>query len=74
VEIHGRVEFFDERRGDGRILSHDGVRFYFHCVDIADGSRTIEVGEHVSAERTFGHVGHDEARTVTKRAKATPAN
>ncbi|MGB8196146.1 MAG: hypothetical protein WCF25_03975 [Acidimicrobiales bacterium] len=74
MEIHGRVEAFDVRRGDGRILSEDGVRFYFHCVDIADGSRSIELDELVRAERTVGHLGHDEARAVTKRAEVPPAS
>jgi cold shock CspA family protein len=68
VEIRGRVESFDERRGDGRLVSEKGERLYFHCVDIADGSRTIEVGQPVTAERSVGHLGHDEAVKVTKRS------
>jgi cold shock CspA family protein len=67
VVLHARVETFDERRGDGRLLADNGERLYFHCVDIADGTRTIGIGERVTADRTVGHLGHDEAVEVTKQ-------
>jgi cold shock CspA family protein len=70
VVIHGSIESFDDRRGDGRLIAENGERLYFHCVDIADGTRTIDVGERVTAERAVGHLGHDEAVKVTKQ----PAN
>ncbi|HEY5009816.1 MAG TPA: hypothetical protein VIH73_01595 [Acidimicrobiales bacterium] len=60
------VESFDERRGDGYLVGEDGERFYFHCVDITDGTRTVGVGQRVTAERAVGHLGHDEAVKVTK--------
>jgi cold shock CspA family protein len=66
VEIRGSVESFDERRGDGRLISEGGESFYFHCVDIADGTRTIGAGERVTALRAVGHVGHDEAVNIMK--------
>jgi cold shock CspA family protein len=62
----GRIETFDERRGDGRLLADNGEGFYFHCVNIADGTRTIQAGERVTAERVVGHLGHDEALEITK--------
>ena len=68
MEIHALVESFDERRGDGRLITETGERLYFHRVDIADGTRTIGVGEQVTAERAVGHLGHDEAVKVTKQS------
>lgn len=38
----GSVESFDENAGLGTILADDGVTWPFHCVEISDGSRTIE--------------------------------
>jgi cold shock CspA family protein len=64
--MQGRVESFDDRRGDGLVRSDEGEGFYFHCVSIADGSRTIGVGERVSAIRGVGHLGRDEAFSIEK--------
>ena len=64
--MKGLVEAFDDHRGDGHVRSDDGERLYFHCVNIADGSRTIAVGERVSARRAVGHLGHDEALALVK--------
>jgi cold shock CspA family protein len=66
--MDGRVESFDDRRGDGVLRSEQGERFYFHCVAIADGSRSIDVGERVSATRGVGHLGRDEALAIEKRS------
>ncbi len=68
--LRGRIEVFDEHRGDGMLLSDDGERFYFHCVDIADGTRTIEAGATVHARRSVGRRGRDEAVAVVKVANA----
>jgi cold shock CspA family protein len=65
--MKGRVESFDDRRGDGLVRSDEGQGFYFHCVNIADGSRSIDVGQPVSAKRGVGHLGRDEAISVEKR-------
>ncbi len=35
---------FDEARGLGTVTGEDGRPYAFHCVEIADGSRTIAVG------------------------------
>lgn len=40
----GRVHTFDPDRGLGDIVDDDGRRFPFHCTEIADGTRRIEVG------------------------------
>ena len=51
---------FDEYVGLGEIEAADGTRYLFHCVEIADGTRTIEVGADVEFDllRKFGN---DEA-------------
>jgi len=64
-ELHGVVVDFDERRGDGTIKSDQGESFYFHCIEIADGSRFIRVGARVRAQRESGHLGRDEACRLT---------
>jgi cold shock CspA family protein len=47
------VTAFDEARGLGEVTADDGTVeggtvFPFHCVSIADGTRTIQVGATVS--------------------------
>lgn len=63
--ISGVVESFDERRGDGIVLDDSGRRFYFHCVEIVGGSRSIAVGVRAQALRSVGRQGRDEAVRVT---------
>lgn len=62
--LRGLVEEFDDRRGDGTLRTANGERLYFHCVAIADGSRTISPGTVVSLRRGVGHLGHDEALEI----------
>jgi cold shock CspA family protein len=64
--VRGLVEAFDDRRGDGVIRTDDGEHLYFHCVDIVDGSRSIEPGTLVSLRRGVGHLGRDEAFEIVK--------
>jgi hypothetical protein len=66
VRVEGSIESFDDRRGDGVLLSDGGDRFYFHCVSIADGTRHIETGVRAHGERRVGHVGRDEVVAVTE--------
>lgn len=68
--ITGVIEQFDERRGYGYLRSDDGHRFFFHCVNIADGARTISVQVRARGDRSVGHLGHDEIVNV----KAVPAS
>jgi len=63
--LEGVIESFDERRGDGVFLSDDGVRLYFHCVAISDGSRQITTGVRARARRIVGRLGRDEADEVS---------
>ncbi len=66
MEVRGTVESFDEVRGLGVVRSDDGHSLGFHCVDIADGTRSIDVGARVRAVRSVGRLGHDEVTFVEK--------
>jgi cold shock CspA family protein len=48
--MHGTVTAFDDHVGLGTVTGADGAQFLFHCVEIADGSRTIAVGTAVDFE------------------------
>ena len=60
----GEVVTFDDQRGDGVFRADDGTEFYFHCVVIADGSRTIATGLPAQATRRVGLRGRDEVEAV----------
>ena len=62
----GRVESFDEHRGYGTVRADDGRALFFHCTRIADGTRTIEVGQRVAFVVVPGHGGRWEAAEVAK--------
>lgn len=47
----GEVIAFDAHVGLGRIRSEAGDEMMFHCAEIADGSRSIEVGRKVRFRR-----------------------
>jgi cold shock CspA family protein len=58
----GVVAEFDEHKGYGTVREVDGAReLFFHCTEIADGSRTIDVGTAVTFEVVAGHLGRWEA-------------
>ena len=59
----GVVTAFDEYVALGEITDNVGTVWPFHCVSIADGSRTIEVGAHVQFETRF-HVARHEAVNI----------
>jgi cold shock CspA family protein len=59
----GTVTAFDESVGLGTIAGDDGVERAFHCIEIADGSRSIEVGTEVSFE-LLAKLGRWEAATI----------
>jgi cold shock CspA family protein len=65
--IRGVVETFDGHRGDGYVRSDAGEVLYFHCVVIADGSRSIGVGVAVQGRRSPGRLGRDEIIEVRTR-------
>ncbi len=43
----GTVAQFDAHVGLGHVDADDGRRYLFHCAEIADGTRLIEVGARV---------------------------
>lgn len=60
----GTVTAFDEHVGLGTVTGPDGVEFLFHCIEIADGSRTIAVGTEVGFA-TMTKFGRVEAADLT---------
>ena len=68
MNVLGVVHSFDDRRGDGFVLSDAGETFYFHCVSISEGSRHVDEGERISARRSVGHRGHDELVALARLA------
>jgi len=59
----GIVRSFDETAGLGVIDGADGVEYPFHCIEIADGTRTIEAGADVGFDR-LGKFGRWEAANI----------
>jgi cold shock CspA family protein len=62
VACVGTVTSFDDDRGLGEIIA-DGVTYPFHCVSIADGTRSIAVGVTVSF-LILPKLGRYEARDI----------
>lgn len=58
---------FDEHAGFGTVRTHDGVDLFFHCTQLADGTRMIEVGTEVAFDVVPGHLGRWEAARVEER-------
>ena len=63
----GVVAAFDPDKGYGTVRSDDGQEFFFHCTQIADGSRTVEIGAPVTFDVAAGHLGRCEAVAVAAR-------
>ncbi|MDQ2650367.1 MAG: cold shock domain-containing protein [Actinomycetota bacterium] len=66
--MRGKVVAFDEARGWGELESEDGRVLPFHCTQIADGTRTIEVGTEVDHDVRPGGMGRWEAGALVKSA------
>jgi cold shock CspA family protein len=58
MQLTGRVTGFDEAAGLGMVTGDDGTEYPFHCAEISDGTRTIDVGAKVEfgALRKLGRV------------------
>ena len=67
-ELTGTVRTFDAGRGYGAVESDDGRSWFFHCTQIADGSRTIDVGSRVQFGVVAGRAGRWEAVGLTGSA------
>lgn len=61
----GTVVAFDKAVGLGEVATDDGTRFPFHCIEIADGSRDILVGQAVQFT-LLGKLGRFEAAGISK--------
>ncbi|MGA7757266.1 MAG: cold shock domain-containing protein [Ilumatobacteraceae bacterium] len=59
----GVVTAFDEQSGLGVVTAENGTDHPFHCIEIADGTRTIEVGAEVSFD-LLAKFGRWEAANV----------
>ena len=64
-QFTGTIVAFDEFAGLGDVRRDDGVLFPFHCIELADGTRTIEVGTAV-AFALLCKLGRYEAKAVTR--------
>lgn len=62
--LQGTVVAFDDASGLGEVHADDGSRWPFHCIEIADGTRTIAVGAAVSFE-PLPKLGRYEAARIT---------
>jgi hypothetical protein len=65
--VTGTVTTFDGPRGLGEVTDAAGVRYPFHCTEIADGSRTIPLGAAVEFVVIPGLLGRWEAGGLTPR-------
>jgi cold shock CspA family protein len=63
--ITGVVEQFDAAVGLGIIRTATGEAVPFHCIEIADGTRTIDVGAAVAADR-IAKFGRYEAADIRR--------
>lgn len=63
--MNGTVVAFDEAVGLGEVAATDGTRYLFHCIEIADGTRTIAVGQAVTFE-LLAKFGRLEAARVAR--------
>jgi cold shock CspA family protein len=66
TDIEGVVESFDDAVGLGVVLTSDGRRVPFHCIGIADGTRTIAAGTAVRFDLRAG-LGRFEATALRPR-------
>jgi CspA family cold shock protein len=57
------VTVFDDAAGLGVVTGDDGVEYPFHCIEIADGSRTIAVGTVVQFD-LLAKFGRREAASI----------
>ena len=59
--LEGTVESYDDHAGSGWVVGADGARHWFHCTQIADGSRHLDPGQRVRFSVVPGHLGRWEA-------------
>ena len=64
--MKGTVVEFDEAKGYGTVRAEDGRDLFFHCTQIADGTRAIDQGAEVEFEIVPGRNGRWEATEIKK--------
>ena len=64
--MNGTVTEFGHDTGLGTVHANDGLDYLFHCVEIADGTRTIDVGTAVEFSR-LAKLGAYEAGCLKQR-------
>jgi CspA family cold shock protein len=64
--MNGTVREFDEDKGLGVIATDDDRTFPFHCIEIADGTRTVAAGQAVTF-RPLPRFGAFQAGGIEKR-------
>ncbi len=64
--LRGSVSEFDDAKGLGTVRGDDGTEYQFHCIEIADGTRTIVVGQSVWFQ-TLARFGRLQAGCVHKQ-------
>lgn len=62
----GKVVAYDTAAGYGTIRGEDGREWWFHCTALADGSRSIDVGESGVFSVSPGRAGRWEAVGIVK--------
>ena len=66
MSLRGTVADFDAHVGLGVIRAEDGRELGFHCTQLLDGTRDVEVGAAVRFDVVAGHLGTWEAAHVEK--------
>lgn len=63
--MNGIVESYDSHEGLGWIIA-DGQRYLFHCAELLDGTREVDLGTPVqfAVAHRFGHVEAAEIEKV----------
>lgn len=64
-EDKGRVTSFDAHVGLGEVMTEAGETLMFHCAEIQDGSRSIEIGQPVRFV-SRSKFGRNEAFAIVK--------
>lgn len=65
ASLEGFVAEFEEAAGLGVVESVDRTRYLFHCIDLSDGSRSVELLQRVEFEVVL-RFGRYEARHIRK--------
>ena len=63
--LRGTVTEFSDDRGLGTVTTVEGEPYLFHVIEIADGTRTIEVGQPVTFQ-PLPKFGRLQAASVRK--------